>query len=72
MKDKLNRLLELSSNPPIIKDLPIPVKVTTFKKGDLLCHENNYDNGHFTWFHANEDDVKDCSGQNGYYYKIEE
>lgn len=55
---------------PVIRDLVKTEIVTIFKKGDIICHSNNYKNNLFLWSIATEDDVKNYSGKNGEYYKI--
>ena len=52
-----------------IKDLPKVKKVKSFKKGDIICHENNWNSNFFCFFNATQDDVDNYSGKNGYYYK---
>ena len=46
------------------------IKTKTFKLGDRLMHERNYDAGLTVFFSANAQDVRQFSGKNGYYYNL--
>jgi len=46
------------------------VKTKTFKVGDKILHMNNFDNGVESFVEANNDDLNDFSGKNGYYLRL--
>lgn len=47
-------------------------KSKTFKVGDKICHENNFNHGMKYFFIATEYDVENYSGKNGWYYIVNE
>ncbi len=49
-------------------ELEITIKISkTFKQNDLICCANNFLHGDHYFTLANESDVKNYSGKNGYY-----
>lgn len=58
----------LKNNNINLKENKIKIS-KTFKINDNICHANNFIHGfHDFYFIANEDDVKNYSNKNGYYF----